>query len=945
MLNAEINQYLGVFSYPFVSLDFLDQDLLTQFFENERDHACRMELRKKLAAYMRRTCDINTLDEIYLILDKWYLYPGHPSQAGKQKNSPDCGFDLIFKHLLCFSKSLISQRDGKIIYKYWENERDKEILSGFSGSNKIYLFHSMQRMFSMDILIALYLVRNKKAAADLSGNYGQIHVSDQLLDSVLEKGVAENHLHSGVAASFQRVWEDFMLPITEAKLKALLQTEPLPDLFYNKKEWIYYLCLAGMLRYFCLWLTANGQEAKKGVPEEFGKVWRILQQHKVKENFAALTGSDDQGSLEQWVLSFWQEVLPSCGSIPKVRQEGIMHTMFAGYASIQTSDENLFLYHVLSTIRKQQEKGGDLSCLGNLKLLFLSYLRIKNFFYRTVVQQKTIHGLMYFQSAYYQTNSAFGRAALQITGVPFWERAIREQLQSQNLHKIEFRTSLSAQEKDNKINVFSFLVAYRNILRSDYCRKTRGREGELRYEPIGPLPRAALVCHLIKREQDYDPALCAYHGDEAHCRQYMQLHDQYQIQLQCLTDLRSRKNAQGMYLGLDKFIVGLDVASLESAVPTWVLTDLYEQARDSRSEPLTCHTGQSFQSLGFTIHAGEDFRHILSGLRRIYEAARGLKFHAGDRIGHGIALGLSPEAWHRAHPTIVIPRLEALENYLWVYSVLSSKTSADSAINTVYLEQEIMKLARDIYGERRNLTLSMLVRAYEKLYFPPETGGQWERLQACARCLEISTYTPSNPERKVPQDAREKQTSMPVNTGFFKESICKLHNSAQRELCAWSVTELVWSVHCRQYAYAMNEPIHRKVTEQDICIAGEMQRLVQCYLNEQGIIVEVNPSSNVVITDMETLSENQVYSINHAGYDFRNVLTCVNSDDPSVFNTNVTNELGYIYFGMIERGTHRESTLQWIEKLRDTGMRASFIRNTVSDECLLRELDNIIKQF
>lgn len=109
--------------------------------------------------------------------------------------------------------------------------------------------------------------------------------------------------------------------------------------------------------------------------------------------------------------------------------------------------------------------------------------------------------------------------------------------------------------------------------------------GEECYKPIRKLPRVGLVYHLLKSEQDYDAALC----EDSHARQYMQLHDKYIKQINCLKQLRSKKNAEGRLLGLDKFVVGLDVASLENAVPTWVFNDVYNQARDSQEEPLANH--------------------------------------------------------------------------------------------------------------------------------------------------------------------------------------------------------------------------------------------------------------------------------------------------------------------------------------------------------------------
>lgn len=98
------------------------------------------------------------------------------------------------------------------------------------------------------------------------------------------------------------------------------------------------------------------------------------------------------------------------------------------------------------------------------------------------------------------------------------------------------------------------------------------------------------------------------------------------------------------------------------------------------------------------------------------------------------------------------------------------------------------------------------------------------------------------------------------------------------------------------------------------------------------------------IADLDTFKENQFYRINHTNGS-QNLIVCVNSDDPAVFNTNVSNELAYIYYGMLEQNINRESALKWIDQVRENGINSSFIHRQESDQIILKNLVELLDKY
>ena len=134
-----------------------------------------------------------------------------------------------------------------------------------------------------------------------------------------------------------------------------------------------------------------------------------------------------------------------------------------------------------------------------------------------------------------------------------------------------------------------------------------------------------------------------------------------------------------------KAIVGIDAAASEFDTPPEVFAPVFKELRK-----------KGFQH--FTYHAGEDFYHLLGGLRAIYEAITFLDLQRGDRIGHATAAGVAPETWaHNVGCEVVVPIGAYMDDLLFVYNLISNNEckALDSLMPRLYMR--ITELSREIY--------------------------------------------------------------------------------------------------------------------------------------------------------------------------------------------------------------------------------------------------------
>lgn len=110
-----------------------------------------------------------------------------------------------------------------------------------------------------------------------------------------------------------------------------------------------------------------------------------------------------------------------------------------------------------------------------------------------------------------------------------------------------------------------------------------------------------------------------------------------------------------------------------------------------------------------TYHAGEDFRHLIGGMRAIYEAISFLDLGKGDRIGHATAAGISPWLWlERVGDRVLSTKRDLLDDLVFAWSLL--RHMPEHVASTEELVFRIANASVDLFD--REVSAPLLLAAW-----------------------------------------------------------------------------------------------------------------------------------------------------------------------------------------------------------------------------------------
>lgn len=960
MNKNRLNLIVRMLLLPFIEETFLekDQDIIEAIvrsyyyasntdvsdFKKRRSYESDYEKQKKnLEEFLRfhPFMNIRSLDDALLIIElfypTWKLATVKKEDANKKEYF---SLDFYFKRLYDIAESLLTLRDGKIVIKTWLNEEDsynKHDLFNFHDTfDKVEIWNMMSRLMVPDIVIAAFFVEaGLTEPMYLYRQNGGVLLADKTLETILRRGLAETHIHFNVGMEYTLIWN---------RVTNLHNWE---TYFQDEKAWKYRIDKSLVFEsvlfriFFSMYLMSGMFEVRKidfqaYIKSEFKDrftsinfidIILILENFRLRE----CTKLTAYTNIYKELLRFFKELWPTANQ----SEDFLLDTVYYMERGVKTTSEMLFLTQALNHVKEAENEWES--------HLLIQYIRVKNIFFNKVFQFNSILGLRNF-SKYFSSalkTSIFGE---NFPKPNFYREIFRSQSHNANLKKLELRLTPHF-PIESSIGIPDYGQVQRQIKKDilkdlknvfegylDYCQEMvdnvddSNRMDEMFFDGTGTFPTLGIIFHFQKKNyldnQIGDMCWAKYvlmdQNSPAYSKHLLVWRQQMINCARAIEELRCSIPY------LSEYIVGIDAASKECDTEPWIMAPVYREIRNHhQTKPVIINKDMNYMfisNIGFTYHVGEEFRHILSGLRHIDEVLDHFRYKAGDRLGHAIALGADIDFWVRENEVVSLPAMEHLENLLWIWgSIVHEKLSVKLSIEE--LEGRIMVVAEKIFEHTLGLTPYILYEAYRKKF----EHSQEDVFRECKEGLE---------EERVFD-----------NSGHF----CQLYNPKKSKTgVLWTKEKVLCTYYCPHHYLRYQQPMFIAVRKEETEIYKEIQRQIIKKVERAGVYVETNPTSNTAIGEISSLFQHYIMNLNSVGLEEQKekhaILVTINSDDPVVFNTNVENELAYIYHALVHHGYGKEQILQWMDKVRQFGLDSSFVKKIKKPSQQVKEIKQILEE-
>lgn len=550
--------------------------------------------------------------------------------------------------------------------------------------------------------------------------------------------------------------------------------------------------------------------------------------------------------------------------------------------------------------------------------LFWQVVRVRNRFYRHVVQRPMTPGLQWFVRFFSRMKPARRQMRLNLLVM----NAASVCGVGQGLRAMEFRTSPAQDVDGTQKLVESARQAVERLMNADEARESSDKQRSR--SAVSVRAEYGLVLHFSRdRGGRVQRGLPGMRGKDTHADPSSKGNFGYRY---AKFYKEKRREALSVARLLQRFprslqlFRGIDLCTDEMGIPTWVMAPLCRYVREvgqHASAHLQLKWGEDIPPLRVTVHAGEDFVHLLGGLRRIDEAIDMLQLGQGDRIGHGIALGINAEAWARRTSGIAITKMERLLDLAWEWKFSTQRSVDTSASRIQYLIDKLGNLSKEIFNQYSPPT--QVVKFVDLLRNEGELG-------------RLGFPTGPLPDYNVYLESRSAEAS--------RIQVQATEGTGVREILARAAGtregakgELGLEPWILLYRYLIEPGTFEQGQQTELVdpsFEASTLTMLQTELRKKmaaaGITVEINPSSNLLIGNLADLKNHPLWRLKppRGGESVLPVAVCIGSDNPLTFATRTREEYQLVYDTLTLAGLSDMEARQWLEEARESGLESRF---------------------
>lgn len=568
--------------------------------------------------------------------------------------------------------------------------------------------------------------------------------------------------------------------------------------------------------------------------------------------------------------------------------------------------ERCFIYHCMRACMGRQ------SFSGFEQELFYLYLVLQCNFRSEMIQANDQTGFKNFQNYQDRKDDAWDENAY------FWEAArlgLNYRLHAEAIVSLEARLVPKADPMKNIRKAVRFDTAKRfaDCHTMEHVDDAGYRfDYELDYEQFSCAPYF-FVFHFVKLTDDR--RLDRKRFSEPQCR-----HPKHRTHL--------KEAARGLAAALCRYsyfrcrVRGIDAASDEFGCRPEVFAvayryiDAVQRKWNARLDQLLPSSPMSIHK---TYHAGEDFLDLADGMRAIDEAVEYLEMGPCSRIGHALALGVEPaDHYETKHHEIATTKQDRLDDLAWILYRSKEFGVTIPPVLESQLYREANHLLRELYGEAaRENRWDCTLEKY--------------RCSMRLRCDDPSVYLRSG-KFEQPREFGDEMNEYLINTTdpeleYYRGDACiaGLYYYYQ-----FGVQEGI----CGKETYTY------KVTREYMALMRKIQEAMMVYLNQKKIILECNPSSNVLIGSFKKYEKHPIFRFNNRkllsanASDQAQLHVCVNTDDLGVFDTSLEFEYVLLYQALMGQADELgkpvfgdREIMEYLDDLREMGIQAVFPSN------------------